>query len=1012
MTRIWTCVILLFSCTPLWSAEPALDYTVADPELKVVRLDQSPTDSFLGVRVDPLGRIFVGGRERLFVYEPDERGGYRPRVELYRFPPNSWIYDIEIRGADLYVMTVCALYRIPGGVTQRSELKPERLIWGVPNAHVHQCFHNLAWGPEGDLYFSMGDPVWYHGDFQRPDHWGYWTFFSQPEGTKTPYHGVGGVFRCRPDGSRFQVVARGTRNSCGLAFDRHWNLFTNDNDHESIPAAYVPGRLLHVTPGAYFSWPRGWMPAKQPNRFDLLETVCPDLGRFVPVGQAYYHDTFLPEKYRDNLLVARWCTRSLTRYPLQANGATFKADEKPFLVGQNNARPVGVCVGRGGRIFATIAHMAHNETSPTYASDLVLITRKDDPAALPFKSIDTAKATADQLWSELADPSWSRRQVAHQEILQRPDLLKEAGSRVSKTAADSPARLHLLWLAAAGGQVDPAAEQPDMESRIQAMRLLPEYGKRDDTLLPFIGVALQSPDARLRHAALLACFAIPKLPDAKLIVPLACSTDTYLRQTAAFLLAEKATLEQLEQVCRAPQGAIRLAGVLAVGFRLTIPRATKELPADAPLQPLRSEESWFPVFPEGKVDLRTLGRVGVYTMAEHWKVLKPTAEQRRLFGFLYDRLTDTDTRVRLQAAWFLAVLKDARTEPFVQRLWRENEEMRLAVAPVKPITRLLAVGPFRDRPGFGTIHAPERGPISFQQTYSDSDQSLTWQPLETTRYFDFASRFGPGVEGSCYAFVRLESATKQLAHLLLGTDDAIKVWHNGTEVFSNLVTRDALPLQDVVPLQLLPGGNDILLRVRKRPGTTRLYVHFRSLNPVVPQLPEKDEGNLLQERVRAGESQVSLSPEFQRTDWARAIRTGDASTGRTYFRVLGCMKCHSVAADQQVAGGPSLAEARKRFTPAYLAEAILLPNKQVSPLYQATVIATNQDQIVTGLVLNETDEAVEFLLSDATRKVIPKKQIRERKLSELSPMPSGLVKTPRELRDLLTYLLSERPTPP
>ena len=50
------------------------------------------------------GRLFVGGREALFVYEPDERGGYRPRQLLYRFPPDSWINDVEVRGNDLYVM--------------------------------------------------------------------------------------------------------------------------------------------------------------------------------------------------------------------------------------------------------------------------------------------------------------------------------------------------------------------------------------------------------------------------------------------------------------------------------------------------------------------------------------------------------------------------------------------------------------------------------------------------------------------------------------------------------------------------------------------------------------------------------------------------------------------------------------------------------------------------------------------------------------------------------------------
>src|SRR5208282_5337927 len=116
---------------------------------------------------------------------------------------------------------------------------------------------------------------------------------------------------------------------------------------ESLPDLYVPGRLLHVTPHSWFSWPRGWMVHKTPERADLLQTMFDGMGRAVPVGQSYYHETFLPEKYRDNLLLARWCIRAVTRYPLETRGASFKTTESSLLVGKNDARPVGVCVGRG-----------------------------------------------------------------------------------------------------------------------------------------------------------------------------------------------------------------------------------------------------------------------------------------------------------------------------------------------------------------------------------------------------------------------------------------------------------------------------------------------------------------------------------------------------------------------------------------------------------------------------------------------------------------------------------------
>jgi len=46
------------------------DYELADPELKVLVVDSDPTESFLALQLDNTGRLFAGGREGLFVYEP------------------------------------------------------------------------------------------------------------------------------------------------------------------------------------------------------------------------------------------------------------------------------------------------------------------------------------------------------------------------------------------------------------------------------------------------------------------------------------------------------------------------------------------------------------------------------------------------------------------------------------------------------------------------------------------------------------------------------------------------------------------------------------------------------------------------------------------------------------------------------------------------------------------------------------------------------------------------------
>ncbi|HEV3024965.1 MAG TPA: HEAT repeat domain-containing protein, partial [Pirellulales bacterium] len=627
----------------------------------------------------------------------------------------------------------------------------------------------------------------------------HWTFFSQPDGTKTPYTGVGGVFRCRPDGSRFQVVARGMRNACGLAFDRHWNLFSNDNDHESIPDLYVPGRLLHVTPRAEFFWPRGWMVEKTPDRRDLLDTLFAGMGRAVPVGQAYYDDDFLPTTYRDNLLVARWCTRSVTRYPLERRGASFKAEEHVLLACQNDARPVGVSVARGGRIFVTVAYMAHNEGSPVYKSDLLMITRGDDPATAPFEPVDLVAVAPDKLWSELSNPSWSRREAAHVELLRRGQpVLGDAVSRLRRASADGPDKNQLIWLAAAGGSTAvedlvKLARDKDADVRLQAVRALAEFATQTAPRKVFI-TALADPDPQVQHAALFAFFRLDgSLPDAILEGP-ARSGDSYLRQTAALLMAERATDDQLAQLSRSTDAAGRLAAVLAAGFRLTVPPATRSVASDLPLAPLPAEEPYVIQFADAKIDLRKHGRIGSFTVAEHWRAKEHSAEQERLFALLSERLTDDDEAVRLQAAYFLRLLGDARSEPAVAKVVEESEERRLAVAPLKGIGRVWLAGPFADvGRGFATIHPPEVGPVDVSAVYSQGDTKLAWKEVDNAAHLDLARAFAAPSDASFYAYFRMETARRERVRLMVGSDDGVKVWLNGRDVWANPTERAALP---------------------------------------------------------------------------------------------------------------------------------------------------------------------------------------------------------------------------
>jgi putative heme-binding domain-containing protein len=817
---------------------PGVEYAMRQlqPGLKSVVIDSDDRESFLGLQLDSAGRLFVGCREALFVYEPAAGGPYQPRQLLFRFPKDAWIYDIAIRGDDLYVSTHTAIYLLQGGVKKRNGIVAKRLVWGLPmmkGFDTHQGIHGLAIGPEGDIYFSNGDEIISYGDSKRPDHWSHWTYFHGSKSTEVT--GCGGLFRMSPDGEDFSVIASGTRNSCGIAFDHAWNLFTSDNDHESMPADYVPGRLLHVTPGAYFAWPRGWMPEKTPWRADLLDTIHPDVGRYVPTGMAYYDDTFLPESCRHCLYVAEWGRGKLLRYPLRARGASFKVDQSDFLTAPPTVRPVGVAVGRGGRMFVTLCHMKGNEASPTYASEVIMLTRDTDSDAAPFDGYDQTSAPAEKLYAELESDSWHRRYRAHVELVRRgPAVCKQAAERLDKAAVGSAQHTHLLWLAAAAGateKVERLIGSPDSETRYQAIRSVAKFSPApqrsifdkglDDSNPQVVQVALATLRDRFDTA-----------PISK-VIALARGSDRLLRQISIQLLASKLDIAQIQKLCESGDVADRLVGILCAGQRLTVPPLAGPLPADWATSPMKNSVA----FVGGKVDFVT----GSFTMADIWARRSKSPDDEKLFALLERRLNDAAQDNARQAAFFLRLLKDPRTDIQCAKILGLN--MNLAV--------------------------------------------------------------------------------------------------KGT------------PLKGAV--------------------TTG-----------ITELPEA----------------------FKTVDWSKEVAQGDARVGAKLFTDRGCMTCHASKPADPGGGGPSLAGAGVRFTIPYLVESVITPNKTVSPIFKWTMVTEKSGDSSAGLITSETGDEIELLLPTGIRETIKKADIATRELQDRSPMPEGLITTPAELRDLLSYLMT------
>ncbi len=141
-----------------------------------------------------------------------------------------------------------------------------------------------------------------------------------------------------------------------------------------------------------------------------------------------------------------------------------------------------------------------------------------------------------------------------------------------------------------------------------------------------------------------------------------------------------------------------------------------------------------------------------------------------------------------------------------------------------------------------------------------------------------------------------------------------------------------------------------------------------------------------------------LKGQLAEVDWT----VGDATRGRKLFEKRSCAQCHGGGKGL----GPDLAGASSRFSREDLFIAIALPNRDVSPRFQTTLIETKKGKVHAGLIVYESAEGL--LLRNSTNQTlrIESSDIEVRRTLPQSLMPAGLIKDfrPTDFADIFAYL--------
>ena len=202
-------------------------------------------------------------------------------------------------------------------------------------------------GQDGWLYLAAGD---------NDNH------VVAADGSKVDLSRTGGVFRCRPDGSRLALFAMGLRNPYkGLAFDGHFDPFLIDGDNED--GSKLQGvRLVNPAEEGDYGWrvragstggladfDRASVDGEAPGSLPVLSR----LGRGSASGLVVYNGVAFPEVLRDTLILADPSRRVVRGFKVEAKGGSriFRGESTLMASDDDQFRPSQVAIGADGALY-------------------------------------------------------------------------------------------------------------------------------------------------------------------------------------------------------------------------------------------------------------------------------------------------------------------------------------------------------------------------------------------------------------------------------------------------------------------------------------------------------------------------------------------------------------------------------------------------------------------------------------------------------------------------------------
>ena len=919
--------------------------------------------------------------------------------------------------------------------------------YGVHVALLGHDLHGLKMGPDGRLYFSIGDRG---------------LNVTTKEGKHLFAPDCGSVLRCEPDGSNLEIFCSGLRNPQEIAFDDRGNWFTCDNNSDGGDKA----RWTYLVEGSESGWRMGYQYLDFPiargswnaekvwtPRWDGQSAyIVPPIANISDGPSGLTHDpgTGLPAKYRDHFFLADFrgsnSNSGIRSFANKPNGASFDlVDPEQFLW---SVLATDVDFGPDGSLYVSdwtngwnkpmkgrIWKVTSDETDPNVAETKALIA--EGMTNRPVAELAKLLGHVDQrvrleAQYELADRAIAEAKAGHQGGQQ----VGEATTALTQAAGSADAanaRVHAIWGLGQVARRFPGVvatlasltKAADAEIRAQAARTLgevpraissqpitPSQGKGGINLAAVLLPLLKDESQRVRFQA---ATALAHHADATAVPALLGllrdnnDADAYVRHGAVMGLVGIADVAALAKAASDPSAAVRLGAVLALR-RLGRPEIVPFL-ADA--DPKVATEAALAVY-EAPIDkaMSALADVaGKKGLTEAYLRRAINAANRVGRGVDAEVLAqvalrnDVSKNGRVEALSILGVWAKPPGRDRINGLWRpvEGHTAQVAADALKPVVGailkdspddvriacLKAVAELKLRDAGPELVAMLAGNVGSKAARVEAIKAL--EQLDDPR---LAEAVGLAI-GSKDGEVRAEGL-RLLAKL--SPERAIPALARVMEVGSTAEKQKAL---ETLAAADRPEADAVLARALDRQATQPDPKIALELMAATAKRPAP----AIQERVS---KLVALKPKSgPAADYLACLEGGDADRGRKIFRdnsAVYCVRCHKVNADGGEVG-PELSAIGKQRARDYILEAIVAPNAAIAQGFESVVVGTSSGQVVAGVLKSEDDKTLRLMTAEAKLIEIPKADIDERKRGE-SAMPEELHKklSLAEIRDLVEYL--------